>query len=34
MARLIYPDLVGLIELQLVLAGEYATDRDELQHSL
>ena len=29
MARLIYPDLVALIELQLdVLAGEYAAERD------
>ncbi len=29
MARLIYPDLAALIELQLdVLAGEYAAERD------
>ena len=30
MARLIYPDPVALIELQLdVLAGNYAADRDD-----
>ena len=30
MARLIYPDLVALIELQLdVLAGNYAAERDD-----